>query len=596
MRDFEEYFAFHRYYAAIPEQRSGILYLLCDLSGQFNLWKYRIGRECPEQLTFFEEKSVGNIAPPVNGYPMVLMVDEQGTENHQLYVLEKEGRWPVNITRRNDARHEFSQNNISRDGKLIAFGSTRDNPRYRNIYILDRETLEFHKVMDIEKWLHPGPFSPENRYLLVTELLDANTSSIHLLDLSSGEHRLLIPPKPESIVEPQTWLPDGNGFFFSTNQEHEFIALALYEMGTGKIQYIDTGDYDVEHVIFSYDSNVLAWTINDGGHNRLFFKKWYNGAREEIPLPSGQVWNMLFLPGGNEIVFVFSGARYPFSVWIANLESKETKMIRGGFLTDISPDELSEPESITYTSFDGLKIQAWLYRPRTNGKVPVVVYPHGGPNWQFRPSYSGVFQYLLDNGIGIFAPNFRGSTGFGKSFIKLINRDWGGGELRDIEEGVKWLLKQDWVDPKRIAVFGGSFGGFATLSCLTRLPQYFCCGVDMMGPSNLVTFAKSVPEHWKPLMEKLLGDPEKDYDFLMERSPITYIENIKAPLLVIQGANDPRVVKNESDQLVNALKSRGIEVEYIVFEDEGHGFSKRRNMIKASKAAAEFLVKHLKPE
>lgn len=594
MRDFEEYFAFHRYFAAIPERKTGALYLICDLSGQFNLWKYQIGKECPKQVTFFEEKSVGNTAPPVDEYPMILMVDEHGTENHQLYVLEQEGRWPKDLTKNPNARHEFSQKSISLDGRWIAFGSTRDNPKYRNVYLLDRKSLEFYKVMDIEKWLEPGPFSPDGKFLLVMELVDVNTTSIHLLDLTKREHTLLIPHKPESFVEPEAWLPDGSGFFFITNQEHEFNALALYDMTTNKTNYIDTGDYDVEFVKFSYDSNILAWTINDGGHNRLFFQKWYNGTKEEVPLPRGQIWNMFFLPDGNKIAFVFSGARYPFSVWIADLKSKESKMIQGGFLTDISPEEFSEPESITYESFDGLKIQAWVYRPNSSGKAPVVVYPHGGPNWQFRPSYSGTFQYLLDNGIGIFAPNFRGSTGFGKSFMKLINKDWGGGELRDIEEGVKWLLKQDWVDPNRIAVYGGSFGGFATLSCLTRIPQYFCCGVDIMGPSNLITFAKTVPEHWKPLMNTLLGDPEKDHNLLVERSPLTYIDNIKAPLLVIQGANDPRVVKSESDQIVDALRSKGVEVEYIVFDDEGHGFSKRRNMIKAFKSAAEFLIKHLK--
>ena len=193
----------------------------------------------------------------------------------------------------------------------------------------------------------------------------------------------------------------------------------------------------------------------------------------------------------------------------------------------------------------------------------------------------------------MLAPTVRGSTGYGKGYQKLIHRDWGGAELRDLEGAARYLQGLPWVRADRLGVFGGSFGGFATLSCVARLPQYWAAAVDIVGPSNLITFAKSVPPAWRRMIKEWVGDPEEDADLLRERSPIAYVDNIRAPLLVIQGTNDPRVVKAESDQMVERLRAAGRTVEYIVFEDEGHGFTKVANSLKALKATAEWLERHL---
>ena len=213
-------------------------------------------------------------------------------------------------------------------------------------------------------------------------------------------------------------------------------------------------------------------------------------------------------------------------------------------------DELADVELIGYPSFDGREIPAWLYRPQTEGRLPVVLSIHGGPEAQEHPLYHPLYQYLLSRGIAVLATNIRGSTGYGKTYQRLVQRDWGGGDMKDWEHAVKWLHEQDWVDADRIGVYGGSYGGFATLTCVTRLPDYWAAAVDIVGPSNLITFAKAVPPTWRRMMKRFVGDPEEDADLLRERSPLTYIENVKTPLLVIQGAKDPRVVKGESDQLV----------------------------------------------
>jgi dipeptidyl aminopeptidase/acylaminoacyl peptidase len=218
---------------------------------------------------------------------------------------------------------------------------------------------------------------------------------------------------------------------------------------------------------------------------------------------------------------------------------------------------------------------------------------HGGPEAQEHPVYNPLYQYLLSRGVAVLATNIRGSTGYGKTYQRLVQRDWGGGDMQDWEHAVKWLHGQKWVDPDRIGVFGGSYGGFAVLTCVTRLPDYWAAAVDIFGPSNLITAAKAVPPTWRRMMKRFMGDPEEDAEMLRERSPMTYIENVKAPLLVIQGAKDPRVVKGESDQLVEKLRELGRDVEYVVFEDEGHGFTKRQNEITALKLSAEFLEQRL---
>ena len=252
-----------------------------------------------------------------------------------------------------------------------------------------------------------------------------------------------------------------------------------------------------------------------------------------------------------------------------------------------------EPELIRYPSFDDREIPAWLLRPEGDGPSPFVLAIHGGPEAQEKPVYRPVYQYLLSRGIGVLATNIRGSTGYGKSYQKLIHHDWGGGDLEDWRHAAEWLRAQDFVDGGRLGVFGGSYGGFATLTCVTRLPEYWAAAVDIVGPSNLVTAVRAVPPKWVRFMAQWVGDPDTEEEFLRERSPITYVDQVRAPLLVIQGAKDPRCVKAESDQMVDRLRELGRKVEYVVFEDEGHGFTRYKNEVQANRLTAEWLEQHL---
>jgi dipeptidyl aminopeptidase/acylaminoacyl peptidase len=281
-------------------------------------------------------------------------------------------------------------------------------------------------------------------------------------------------------------------------------------------------------------------------------------------------------------------------VYVADVETGAARPVTESRIGFPREDELGEPALVSFPTWDDRDVPAWLYRPSSgDGRAPVVLAIHGGPEAQERPTYKPLYQYLRSRGIGVLAPNIRGSTGYGKSYQRLIHRDWGGGDLGDMEAAASWLRSQDWVDPERVAVFGGSYGGFAALSCVTRLPDLWAVGVDIFGPSNLITFVESVPPTWRRFLARWIGDPVEDEALLRERSPITYVEGVRAPLLVIQGAKDPRVVKAESDQIVARLRELGCEVEYEVFEDEGHGFTRYANEVRAWRLAAEFLERHL---
>jgi len=304
---------------------------------------------------------------------------------------------------------------------------------------------------------------------------------------------------------------------------------------------------------------------------------------------------LTFSPDSKQLAFLMETAVQPAEIYLIDFEAGEQRQLTDSRLRDLSHVRMVEPELVHFPAFDGRDIPAWLYKPEGAGPFPVVYSIHGGPESQERPvyAYRGFYQYLLSLGIAVLATNIRGSTGYGKSYQKLIHRDLGGNDVRDFESAVKFLRSVDWVNADRIGVFGGSYGGFAVLRCVSRLPEYWAAAVDIVGPSNLVTMLRSFPPTWQEVAKSTFGDVDSEEEDLLRRSPITYVDHITTPLFVIQGANDPRVVKAESDQIVERLRSRGLEVRYDVYEDEGHGFTKKENELKALGDSADFLAGYL---
>lgn len=590
---FEQFFAVRLFWEWTFSPDGQQVAYAANTSGQLNLWRQARGLAWPYQLTTFEEERVTVIAWPRER--LLFLADHQGDENHHIYAIPPGGGWPERLTRCDDVQHLFNRRTLSPDGRLLAFTANEREPSDKDVYIMDLTTGERRQVYQGEGYADVSSLSPDSRHVVVLQVRSVHSMDVILADLTEGSVRTLLPAKDYTTYMPGPWSPDGRGFYFLSNKDREFIGLAFFDLAGERWQWVETPDWDVEAVDLSPDGQWLAYSLNVNGASRVYLRDVVTEATSEVAeLPRGVLWGEpKFSPDGSCLGLMLSTPRRPADLYIVDLATRRAEMITDSFFGGINPDDLVEPEDVFYTSFDGRRIHALYYQPQGRGPFPVVVALHGGPNWQEKVRYTGLYQYLAQQGIAIFAPNFRGSIGYGKGFERLIWRDWGGGELRDIEAAVDHLRGRPEINGERVGVFGGSFGGFATLSALTRLPERFAVGVAICGPSNLVTFARTVPPFWKTFMKTWLGDPEEDRALLEERSPITYVDRLRAPLLVIQGGQDPRVVKAESDQMVEAIRSRGGTVEYLVYEDEGHGLSKRKNWLPAFRASAEFLERHL---
>ena len=594
---FEQFFALRRTYflnnlAFSPDSRQ--ISYAHDGSGQFNLWSSPVEGGYPRQLTTREEEAVRHHRWTSSG--IVLELDHLGAEQWQVNIMPPDGMgWPHAVTARDDVQYQIGP--VADDGRRMLFCGNQERPTDVAIYLLDIVEGKTRLVLDREKQLFvPSAWHPDGCRAAIVEFLGNTDLRAYLFDVESGALRDLTPHEEEEFNQPVGFSADGRRLYNITDRGAEHNFLEAIDLGTGGREPVIKHGWDVEHADLSADRRRLGYTINEDGYTRFHLQDLETGRELPFPsMPKGVCSQYAVSPDGRLVAALIGTGTRVFDVYVADVDAGTVVRVTENFLGGIPESELVEPDLVHFETFDGKHVPAWLYRPiGATGRLPVLLSVHGGPEVQEHTHVtrsSSFYQYLLSRGIAVLAPNIRGSTGYGKSYQRLIHRDWGGDELKDVEHAAIWLREQTWADRERIAVYGASFGGFATLSAMTRLPDYWRCGIDLVGPSNLVTFAKAVPPHWRATMKAWVGDPEEDFDFLMSRSPITYVEHMKAPLLVLQGANDPRCVKPESDQMVEKLRSLGREVEYHVFEDEGHDFSKRANQLKAYRLIAAFLFK-----
>jgi dipeptidyl aminopeptidase/acylaminoacyl peptidase len=602
---FEQFFAVRRFSSVLTFSEDGAHVLFAsNISGQFNLWRIPVEGGWPDQLTAFTDETVRGVGVSPRDGTILLSADHDGDEFHQLYVIEGGKGWPEQLTNEPQVQHFVAGSAWSPDGTKFAYAANSRKPTDMECWVRDVETGDAQPVFGEGKFSFPGSFSPDGSKLLALDFRNNSDVSIHLVDLEGGGARELTPHEDEALYFPGPWARDGSGFYLVTDEGSEFRGLAFFSIESDSFDWVEEPTADVDDVALSDDGRVLAWLVNEQGYDRLRLRDLQTGRDLPVaelpggarPHLTGAEPPLALSPDGSHAALIVSSPRRPPEAWVVETSTGRSRPVTDSRLGGLQEDDLVEIELVSFPTFDGREIPAWLYRPNVDGKAPVVLSIHGGPEAQERPVYQPLYQYLLSRGIGVLATNIRGSTGYGKSYQRLVQRDWGGGDMQDWEHAAKWLQQQDWVDAERIGVFGGSYGGFAVLTCVTRLPGYWAAAVDIFGPSNLVTFAKAVPPTWRRFIARFVGDPETEADFLMERSPITYVENVKAPLLVIQGATDPRVVKGESDQMVEKLRGLGRDVEYVVFDDEGHGFTKRTNELKAYRLTAEWLEQHILPD
>ncbi len=594
---FTQYF----HYTKVRPVSNGDIIYVSDINGQFNIWRQPVSRLLvpgyQRMLTSFTDWTVREFVLTPDERTIYFMADRDGDEHHQLYSIPAAGGEVTTLTSDRTVTHLLNSGSINRSGSRLLYA---DNSRSRADFdIVVRELRTGKEARPLEQgflWAEPVWDHTGTRFTAVQQFSNTDIRSF-IYDFRTRKTKEILPHTGEAVVVATGWTSDGR-VIVATDTGSEFARLTLFEPSTGKSSDVYSGKHDVQAVCYSTSGNRLFYAINNEGYSELFVGR--PGGRPTRVRIRQKGWvNYTGIESdskGKRIGMVWIRDAAPPELLLFDVSSRRSALVTDSMAGGV-PDGIPGPELIRYSTFDGRSIPAFFYRPVGNaGKFPAVLSIHGGPESQERPSwaYSGLYQFLQKSGIAVLCPNVRGSTGYGKSYQKLIHRDWGGGELRDFEHAAKWLVSRKDIDSTRLAVFGGSFGGFATLSCVSRLPNYWKAGVDICGPSNLVTFCKSVPPFWLRFMKEWVGDAETEADFLMERSPISYIDKVRADMLIIQGANDPRVVKAESDQMVEKLRSIGRDVEYMVFDDEGHGFTKTANSRKGFSRCAEFLVAKLK--
>jgi dipeptidyl aminopeptidase/acylaminoacyl peptidase len=580
--------------------------IVTNITGQYNLWKQAVGpRGEPgfqTALTAFRDRTVRLFEPSRDGHTVYFMADQDGDEQFQIFRLDTRGGDPVPVTDNRKVRHHLARGSLDAGGRRLLYCNNERSPTDMDVVVHDLVTNKVRRPLP-EGFLWADPrWDPSSERFTALQYFSNTQIRAFLHDLRKGVTSELLPHDTEEVVDASGWTADGRRVIVLDDLGSEYRRLELVDWRTGDRKTLASPRADVEFARYSPRSGRLVYGVNENGYTTLWAGRLPGPFRALKGLPPGHVVSVFdtviaLAPDGRSMVLSWStGERPPELLWVP-LEGGHPTYVTENMPGGVPDAPLPPPRPVRFPSFDGRQIPSLFYRPkhRPHGKAPAVLSIHGGPEYQERPSwmYYGLYAYLNACGIYVLAPNIRGSTGYGKSYQKLIHHDWGGAELKDLRAAAEWLRSRPEIDAERLGVFGGSFGGFATLSCLTRLPEYWKVGVDIFGPSNLITFSKTVPPFWLRFMKKWVGDVETEADFLRERSPITYLDGVRADLLIIQGANDARVNKAESDQMVERLRALGRNVEYMVFPDEGHGFTRTENLLKAVGASARFLVDHL---
>ena len=564
-----------------------------DLSGTHQLYRASPPSGALGQVTGFAEPVTGAYLPTSGR--ILMSMDEGGNERHQIYLVDEDG---ANLQRRVYAPEFIHRTGgVARDGSAFAYASNRRNGIDFDVYLhrLDREDASLgandRLLFAPGGWCQPTGFSPDGRSLGVMRLTEKPMDNeLYLLDVSSGEAVPVADHEGDASLGPPRWLADGSAFYFACDVARDLQAIARYDVRSGSWEYVLERDWGLACSIDWAGRTLLVTENTDGYTTASLLDPSTLETCRELKLPQrGVASEWSFSRDGRWLAYAFTSPRQPPDGWMCDTESGASERLTQSPCGSDS-DTLVEPTLSRFPSFDGEEIPVFTYLPdRDAAPSPVVAIIHGGPEGQARPSFNALVAYLVARGYAVVVPNVRGSTGYGKRYHHLDDRRKRLDAVRDLEALHDWLRASPDFDATRAALFGGSYGGYMVLSGLAFQPDRWAVGVDIVGVSNLATFLENTSPWRRKVREREYGTLEEDRDFLVGIAPATHVDNIRAPLFIIHGANDPRVPLSETAQMHAALKDRGVRCELLVYPDEGHGLAKLPNRLDAYPRAADFL-------
>lgn len=575
------------------------LLISSNATGTFNVYAQPVGGGAPVALT--ESPSDGRYA--VSFFPrderILFSGDTGGNELTHIYVRNPDGT-TRDLTPGTTAKAEFA--GWSADGSTFFIGSNERNPAAFDIYAYDAATYERRLIFTNPGGFFPAGISPDGKYIALQKQLSSADSDLYLTDAGSDAAPRLIATSEGSNVDHGAYgfTPDGRSLIYSTDEHGEFAQAWTYDLASGARAPMLAADWDVSDVSHSRSGRYQVEVLNADASTAIRIVDTTTGQPVSLTsVPAGDLGSVRFNADESAIAFTVASDTSPRDIFVANLADGQARRLTRALNPAIDEARLVEASVARFASYDGLQIPGILYRPHgatAANPAPAIVLVHGGPGGQSRRGYSSMVQHLVNHGYAVYAINNRGSSGYGKTFFHLDDKRHGDADLRDVVAARDWLAGQDWISD-RVAVMGGSYGGYMTAAALAFHPTTFDAGVNIFGVTNWTRTLESIPAWWGAQRIALfdeMGDPATDATRHRAISPLFHAANIRRPLLVVQGANDPRVLQVESDELVAAVRANNVPVDYVLFPDEGHGFQRRENNVTASEAYVRFLDQHLR--
>lgn len=566
-------------------------------SGVVNLYAQAVDGGEPEALTASVDDALFSLGYFPSDGRVLYSSDRGGDELNHIYVRETNGSIR-DLTPGEGLKASFL--GFSADGGRFWISTNERDARYSDVYEYEAAGYARELLYRNEDGVFIGPVSPDGRHVALTRVNTRADTDVLVFDRDAGTTRVLVSDPGEVANRAATFSADGRSLYYTSDRDREFAHLLRRDLATGEDTVVLQPDWDVTGAARSRGGRYLSVSINEDSASTLRLLDAATHQAVPLPrLPARNVSSLVFSADDSRMALYVSDSRIPNDLYLVIGPDEPPRALTRALNPAIDASHLVDGEVVRFASYDGLEIPGVLYRPHgasAQAPAPLLVRVHGGPGGQARIGYSGQNQYLLNHGYAIFEINNRGSSGYGKAFYAADNRCHGECDLGDVVASKAFLSTLDWVDGERVGILGGSYGGYMVLAALAFEPEVFRAGVNIFGVSNWIRTLESIPPWWEAQRVALyaeMGDPAEDGDRLRRISPLFHAGNIQRPLMVLQGANDPRMLQVESDEIVEAVRANGVPVEYVLFPDEGHGFRRRENEIEAYGRIRRFLDEHL---